>query len=104
MTFREEHLITEPGDFWKWVDRRCWTGRTTYLVAHNIVFDLNVVGGFKRLADLDWTLDSFYSKSMISIFRWSKDAQNFIDNIEKNNIMSFSKLHQYLMSISILQN
>jgi len=73
MTFREEHLITDPGDFWKWVDKKSWTGKTTYIVAHNIVFDLNVVGGFKRLADLGWTLDSFYSKSMISIFRWSKD-------------------------------
>ena len=78
MTFREEHLIETIEGFWSWVDGCCWQGKTTYLVAHNIVFDLSVVGGFKRLAEIGWTLDSFYSKSMISIFRWSKDRCNLI--------------------------
>lgn len=78
MIFREEHLIETTEGFWNWLDTCCWQGKTTYLVAHNIVFDLSVMGGFKRLAEIGWTLDSFYSKSMISIFRWSKGKCDLI--------------------------
>lgn len=59
-------------DFWNEVDRFCRPKTITYLVAHNIIFDLAVSNGFTHLYNLGFTLDSFYTKGMVSIFRWSK--------------------------------
>lgn len=84
MTFREEHRIQSVEGFWSWVDKNCWNGKTTHIVAHNIVFDLAVLGGFKSLADLGWKLESYYSKSMVSIFRWRKGRQR-LEGLDNGN-------------------
>lgn len=44
---------------------------TRYITSHNIVFDLAVSDGFNQLAQKGYQLKSFYSKAMVSIFRWT---------------------------------
>jgi hypothetical protein len=57
---------------WNWVSNLCYTKSATYLIAFNIVFDLTVLKAFQMLPRLKWTLESFYSKGRVSIFRWKK--------------------------------
>lgn len=73
-----EYLITSEGDFWQWVDMNVLSKGTSYLVGHNIVFDIMVLDGFKELALLGWELKGFYSKGMISIFRWTKGKKKLM--------------------------
>lgn len=60
----------QAGEFWAWVDERCHSKTTTYLVAHNLTFDLAVTNAFQELARGSWRLESWYSKGLTSIFRW----------------------------------
>jgi len=77
-SFRKELVFRSPGEFWSWVDAGCKPKSTTYIVAHNIVFDLSVTGGFKRLAELGWELGSWYQKGMVGIFRWRKGERRLV--------------------------
>lgn len=74
----EELVFRSEGEFWQWVDMNKLSEHKTYVVAHNLVFDLSVLDGFKELAILGWELTSFYSKSYISIFRWRKGKHRLI--------------------------
>jgi hypothetical protein len=74
---REIEFYT-AADFWHWVDRRCKKKSTTYLVAHNMTFDLAVVNAFSEFPRHGWDLGSFYSKGMVSIFRWKKDDARLV--------------------------
>jgi hypothetical protein len=64
--------------FWNKIDEWIRDKTKTYLVAHNVVFDLVVVNGFIELTNRGWELVSFYSKGMTSIFRWRKDSKHLI--------------------------
>jgi hypothetical protein len=65
-------------DLWDQVDRWVSCKTTVYLVAHNIVYDLAVTGAFERLDALGWELTTFYSKGMVSLFRWRKDGKKLV--------------------------
>jgi len=69
--------------FWSWLDRCCRNKTTTYLVSHNIVFDIAIVHAFVELARSGWKLQSFYSKATTSIFRWKMGERRLvaIDNM-----------------------
>ena len=70
--------------FWTWVDDLVYSKSSTYLIAHNLVFDLTVLGGFSKLPKLGWTLESFYSKGLVSMFRWSKNDIKLIGQDNTN--------------------
>ena len=74
MDVRSELVFNMASEFIEYLDGLCKKKSTTYLVAHNLVFDLSVVGLFKELDLLGWELASWYSKGMVSIFRW-KDGE-----------------------------
>ncbi len=75
-----EHTLefTKLGELWSWLDQRLRAKSTTYLVAHNLVFDLTVCDGFKELALQGWELTSWYSKGMTSIFRWKQGERRLV--------------------------
>ena len=79
---KKELEFYTPDEFWTWVDRRCKKRSTTYLVAHNMTFDLAVVNAFSEFPRHGWDLGSFYSKGMVSIFRWKEQGRrlNGLDN------------------------
>ncbi len=77
-------VFTEVGEFILWLDDVCKKKSTTYLVAHNLVFDLSVCGVFKQLSLLGWKLDNFYSKGMVSIFHW-KDGERRLKGLDNGN-------------------
>lgn len=64
--------------FISWVNSRCRKKSTTYLVAHNIVFDLSIVHAYTELARQGWKLQSFYSKATTSIFRWQDQERRLV--------------------------
>jgi len=64
--------------FWNWVSGLCYTKTATHLVAFNITFDITVLRGFQMLPSLGWTLNSFYSKGRVSLFRWKKAGSRLL--------------------------
>lgn len=71
-------VYRSPLEFWEFVNSRCREKSLTYLTAHNIVFDLTVLDGFRQLPEHGWTLDSFYTKGIVSLFRWSNGTRKII--------------------------
>ena len=84
MDVRSELVFNMASEFIEYLDGLCKKKSTTYLVAHNLVFDLSVVGLFKELALLGWELTSWYSKGMVSIFRW-KDGERRLIGLDNGN-------------------
>jgi hypothetical protein len=77
--------FTLSSELWTWIEPRCRSNTTTYLVAHNIVFDLAVTDGFSELARRGWTLEALYSKGITAIFRWRKGRKKLI-GIDNTNL------------------
>lgn len=75
---KRELSFTTSGEFIDWLDAMCKPKSTVHLVAHNLPFDLSVVGAFVRLAQLGWKLQSFYTKGMVSIFRWQHGERRIL--------------------------
>lgn len=79
---QEECLFYDMDTFWNLVDRCCSGNTTTYLVSHNLNFDLPVLYAFSRLHALGFTLSQFYVQATIGIFTWvrGKTKLKAIDN------------------------
>lgn len=73
-----ESVFTQAGDFFNWIGQKCTGNKTFYLVAHNIVYDLAILNGFRELPRLGFTMVSLYSKGQVSIIRWKKDKTRII--------------------------
>ncbi len=71
-------VFSSPGELWSKLDGWCKKKSTTYLVAHNLIFDLAVTHAFKEMSLAGWELRSFYSKGMVSIFRWKHGERRLI--------------------------
>lgn len=74
----DNYRIDSIGGWWDKLEQWVRSKTTTYLVAHNLVFDLVVMDGINQLANRGWKLQSFYSKGMVSIFRWSKGDKKLV--------------------------
>jgi hypothetical protein len=85
LKLQKEYIIRETADFWGWVNDTLRPRTTTYIVAHNIVFDLTVLHGWEQLASLGWGLQSFYTKGITSIFRWTKGNRKII-GVDNTNL------------------
>ena len=85
--------------FLNWVSGLCYKKSATYLVAFNIVFDLTVLRFFQSFPKLGWVLESFYSKSKVSIFRWKKDSSRLI-GLDCSNLFP-GKLNDLGISLGI---
>lgn len=84
LSLRQRLTFTDPNEFVLWLDAICKKKSTTYIIAHNLVFDLSVCGLFYQLNLLGWKLDNFYSKGMVSIFHW-KDGERRLKGLDNGN-------------------
>ena len=84
-----EARIDNALEFWTKVTR--WTNpkSKTYLIAHNLIFDLTVLDAFNILPALGWELESFYEKGFVSIFRFKLGDRSLI-GIDNGNLFSGS--------------
>lgn len=100
---KDDISFADISSFWMWLDKQIRKKSTTYLVAHNIVFDMAVMHAFHELKDKGWILQSLYSKATTSIFRW-KDGERRLLGVDNMNlfqgklerwgkIFNFPKLH-----------
>ena len=71
-------IFRTPDEFWLFVEKRAGGHNTTYLVAHNVIFDFVVLDGFKRLPAMGWKMTSIYSKGQVTILRWTKDKSKLV--------------------------
>jgi hypothetical protein len=78
LVVQDEIVTANKGDFFPWLDGRLRDKSTCYLVAHNIVFDLTVLGAWSTLPAMGWTLKSFYTKGITSLFRWTNGNRKLI--------------------------
>ena len=67
-----EILFRKPDEFWDWVETRTAPGSTTYLVAHNLNYDVPVLHAFPEMAVRGFELTSFYTKAMTTILSWRR--------------------------------
>ncbi len=69
---QDEHKFYGIGEFWDWLESRLHPKTKTYLVAHNLNYDIPVLHAFDELAARDFEITGFYSQGMVSIIRWRK--------------------------------
>lgn len=79
--------FTKASQFWQAVGKLTRPKTKTYLVAHNVLFDLTVLDAFNALPADGWELKSFYEKGFTSIFRWQRDKANLIA-LDNGNLFS----------------
>lgn len=83
--FQSELVFRDVSEFWDYVDGYVRKKSTLIITAHNIVFDLAVLNGFVEMAERGYTLESFYTKGMVSIFRWKRGNSKVV-GIDNGNL------------------
>lgn len=83
--FKEQDKIIfkTPPDFWIWALSKHRSKTHLYITAHNIIYDMVIVDGFKTLDNKGYELQSFYSKGGVSVFRYKseKGSLTLLDNL-----------------------
>jgi len=77
--------ITDPESFWDWVESHVYKNTRVYLVAHNIDFDLAVLGGYKAILEKGYELQKFWERGLARFYKWRKDGYTLI-GIDNANI------------------
>lgn len=92
LNIESELGFLSPGEFWDYFEGIANQDAATWIMAHNVVYLLIILDGFKTLHDRGWKMDGFYSRELTSVFRWKKgdqrvkliDTGNFYDgSLEK---------------------
>lgn len=80
---QDKLIFKQSDDFWTWAISKHRSKTHLYLTAHNIVYDMVIVDGFKTLDKLGYELQSFYSKGGVSVFRYKNDkgSLTLLDNL-----------------------
>lgn len=78
LRFQSEKIFKASYELWEWLDEILRDRTTTYLIAHNLPFDLVTTDAFHILPLLGWDLKSFYFKGQTSIFRWQSDTRKIV--------------------------
>ena len=75
--------FTTAEQFWDWVESHTYRKNQTYLIAHNIDFDAQVLDAFTNLTELGWELKSLYLSQATNIIRFQRDSAKIVllDNL-----------------------
>lgn len=80
----QDKLIFKNSEaFWVWAISKHRTKTHLYITAHNIIYDMVIVDGFKTLVNKGYELQSFYSKGGVSVFRYKNEngSLTLLDNL-----------------------
>jgi len=84
---QSELIFFRKSEFWAYAQEKARPKCPLYLVAHNLIFDLVVVDAFMCLQSAGWDLESFYTKGMVSIFRWTLGDRTIL-GVDNSNLFS----------------
>lgn len=72
------YRITNKDEFWEWVFSLSKGKTRLYLVAHNIDFDLGVLGGYEKILEEGYKLTKNWERGMSRFFCWRKGNRTII--------------------------
>lgn len=75
---QDEIEFTDLSTFWKWVSNICKPKTKTYIVCHNVNYDIPVLHAFMYIGELGFELSSWYQKATSGIFQWRRDKTSII--------------------------
>jgi len=61
-------------EFWDFIEQSVRSKTRLVLIAHNVVFDFTIVGGWIQLINRGWKLDRLYEKGHVFIARYKKET------------------------------
>lgn len=75
--------LERPGDFWRVLNSAFEAADTVWAVAHNIVYDFCMSGGFDALFREGYEIESFYCKGVTTLIRAVKSKRKvlFVDSL-----------------------
>ncbi|GAI88310.1 unnamed protein product, partial [marine sediment metagenome] len=79
--------------FWDFVEANIRTKTRLVLVAHSVVFDFTVAGGWSELISRGWKLDRLYEKNHTFIARYKKTSKT---------ILILDNMNYFVTSLAVL--
>jgi len=65
-------------EFWDFIEQSVRSKTRLVLIAHNVVFDFTIVGGWIQLINRGWKLDRLYEKGHVFIARYKKSSKTIL--------------------------
>lgn len=62
--------FTKINEFWLWAFRKCKAGRKTYIISHNIVFDMTVLQHITHLSNSGYKCQFVFESGITFIGKW----------------------------------
>lgn len=76
--FEKWKYFEVENDFWDFVQSCSRSKTRLVLIAHNVVFDFTVIGGWQQLIGRDWKLIRLYEKNHVFIAKYKKDSRSIL--------------------------
>jgi len=74
-----EHIaFWEIEHFWDWLDDHCYQNAVTYLIAHNVLFDLAALEFLTELPKRGWQCQFAFDGDHVSLYRFRNDNRTLI--------------------------
>lgn len=75
--------FNDPNTFWDLVEQYAYKNKTLYVIAHNIDFDMKVLGGFGQMRQRGYQLTFFINNGLTKIWRYHNGQRRivFLDNM-----------------------
>jgi len=87
LEFDDEIIIRSSVEFIEWLDTNLKGKSHPYIIAHNIVYDATILDLFRKLPEIDFKLQSIYSKGQVCIIRWKRNDTR-ITMLDNGNIFA----------------
>ena len=82
------HFFDDKKSICEFIENKCYGSKTTYIYAHNIFFDLQVIGFFEYFTKAGWKLSFCYDAGLTFILKATKNKKSFTC-VSTTNYFSF---------------
>lgn len=72
--YRDWWLFRSPNSFWSWLDSRVWPKTVTYLISHNLTFDMATLNFMEELPKRGWELKFSHDGQHTALYVWRKNG------------------------------
>jgi len=102
----KEEWITfyDASEFWEFVVKRNYSRCKLYIVAHNLAFDFQVVGGFTQLKQRGYLLQFVYESGHTRIVKYGYPTNKYLKWIEEGHKPNEFKGKRWKKTIVLLDN